>query len=45
MTRPADPLNMAFAFAAFNSFAVWLLGEITGNVSQVDRQWSFLPFL
>jgi steroid 5-alpha reductase family enzyme len=40
-----DPLHSATAFAGANSFLVWFLGEITGNVSQVDREWSFLPVM
>merc|ERR1711973_68531 len=27
------------------SLLVFLLGEVTGNVSSVDRLWSLLPFL
>lgn len=39
----ADPLHPALLFCAVMSFLVWLVGEATGNVSQVDRLWTFLP--
>ncbi|KDQ19277.1 hypothetical protein BOTBODRAFT_27857 [Botryobasidium botryosum FD-172 SS1] len=32
-------------FMIFNCFWSWALGEITGNVSQVDRVWTFLPVI
>lgn len=41
----ANPMQSALVLAGVLSAVVWLLGEITGNVSQVDRLWTFLPVL
>ncbi|KAI0671935.1 DUF1295-domain-containing protein [Trametes maxima] len=30
-------------FAFYNALAAWILSLVTGNVSQVDRVWTFLP--
>ena len=30
-------------FCLYNSLAAFVLGVVTGNVSQVDRVWTFLP--
>ncbi|RPD61025.1 DUF1295-domain-containing protein [Lentinus tigrinus ALCF2SS1-7] len=30
-------------FCLYNAAAAWVLGIVTGNVSQVDRVWTFLP--
>ncbi|GAA5823184.1 hypothetical protein JCM10212_003235 [Sporobolomyces blumeae] len=38
-----DPLHPALWFCGAVSIAVWILGELTGNVSQVDRLWTTLP--
>ncbi|GAA5826028.1 hypothetical protein JCM11251_000097 [Rhodosporidiobolus azoricus] len=38
-----DPLHPALAACAVWSALVWVLGEATGNVSQVDRLWTTLP--
>ncbi|KAJ1302949.1 hypothetical protein OPQ81_003243 [Rhizoctonia solani] len=46
--RPAglDPtLAFPVKFCIFNILWTFLAGEITGNVSQVDRVWTFLPVL
>ncbi|GAA6033137.1 hypothetical protein JCM8097_002963 [Rhodosporidiobolus ruineniae] len=40
-----DPLQPAVLFATVLSLVVFVLGEVTGNVSQVDRLWTFLPVL
>ncbi|GAC77499.1 predicted steroid reductase [Moesziomyces antarcticus T-34] len=41
----ADPLHSAIAFCGFVSFYVWLMERITGNASQVDGLWTFLPLI
>lgn len=41
----ANPLHPALLFATSVSVIVFLLGEITRNVSQVDRLWTFLPIV
>ncbi|GAA5911272.1 hypothetical protein JCM6882_004082 [Rhodosporidiobolus microsporus] len=38
-----DPLHPALVACAGWSALVWVLGEVTGNVSHVDRLWPFLP--
>ena len=30
-------------FCFYNAAVAWILGVVTGNVSQVDRVWTFLP--
>ncbi|KAK4335949.1 hypothetical protein RTBOTA2_004723 [Rhodotorula toruloides] len=40
-----DPLHPAILFCTGISVVVWLLGEVTGNVSQVDRLWTTLPLV
>ncbi|GAA5929218.1 uncharacterized protein JCM15063_004083 [Sporobolomyces koalae] len=40
-----NPLHPALLFCGAISMIVWLLGEITGNVSQVDRLWTTLPLI
>ncbi|BGP42437.1 hypothetical protein JCM10449v2_006442 [Rhodotorula kratochvilovae] len=40
-----DPLHPAIAFSIAASVLVWVLGELTGNVSQVDRLWTSLPLI
>ncbi|KAM0747204.1 DUF1295-domain-containing protein [Meredithblackwellia eburnea MCA 4105] len=40
-----EPMHPALLFATGMSVLVWLLGEVTGNVSQVDRLWTFLPLV
>ncbi|KAH7339122.1 DUF1295-domain-containing protein [Rhizoctonia solani] len=41
-----DPtLAFPVKFCIFNIIWTFLAGEITGNVSQVDRVWTFLPVL
>jgi steroid 5-alpha reductase family enzyme len=41
-----DPtLAFPVKFCLFNILWTFLAGEITGNVSQVDRVWTFLPVL
>ncbi|KPV74034.1 uncharacterized protein RHOBADRAFT_54602 [Rhodotorula graminis WP1] len=45
-TNPAtDPLHPAIAFSLVTSAVVFVLGELTGNVSQVDRLWTSLPLI
>lgn len=41
----ADPLHSALVVCAINVAWTGVMGELTGNVSQVDRVWSFLPVL
>ncbi|KAI5474575.1 integral membrane protein, DUF1295 family protein [Pseudohyphozyma bogoriensis] len=41
----ADPLHPSLLMATFLSALVWVLSEITGNCSQVDRLWTFLPLI
>lgn len=41
----ADPLHSALVVCAINVAWTGVMGELTGNVSQVDRAWSFLPVL
>ncbi|KAI0048941.1 DUF1295-domain-containing protein [Auriscalpium vulgare] len=36
-------LELPLAFCAFTSLATYVLSIITGNASQVDRLWTFLP--
>ncbi|KAG8969110.1 hypothetical protein FRC03_004425 [Tulasnella sp. 419] len=40
--RP-DVLDVPITFLTFNIIWTWLAAEITGNSSQVDRVWTFLP--
>ncbi|GAA6056630.1 hypothetical protein JCM3770_006365 [Rhodotorula araucariae] len=40
-----DPLHPAILFSLATSALVWVLGELTGNVSQVDRLWTALPLI
>ncbi|GAA5829032.1 hypothetical protein JCM3766R1_003911 [Sporobolomyces carnicolor] len=40
-----NPLHPALLFCGAISMIVWLLGEVTGNVSQVDRLWTTLPLV
>jgi steroid 5-alpha reductase family enzyme len=41
-----DPtLAFPVKFCLFNIAWTFLAGEITGNVSQVDRVWTFLPVI
>lgn len=39
----ADPLHSAVAICAFFSTLVYVTQQVTGNASQVDRLWTFLP--
>ncbi|KAG8694789.1 hypothetical protein FRC08_008258 [Ceratobasidium sp. 394] len=44
--RGIDPtLSAPVKFCLFNIAWTFLAGELTGNVSQVDRVWTFLPVL
>ncbi|GAA5961216.1 hypothetical protein JCM21900_006335 [Sporobolomyces salmonicolor] len=45
LDQGTDPLHPALLFCAGMSAIVWVLGEVTGNVSQVDRLWTFLPLI
>ncbi|ORY86725.1 hypothetical protein BCR35DRAFT_302454 [Leucosporidium creatinivorum] len=45
LSSTTDPLHPALAFCAGLSALVWVLGEVTGNVSQVDRLWAVLPLM
>ena len=36
-------LEIPLYFVGFNSLWTWVVSLITGNVSQVDRVWTFLP--
>ena len=36
-------LDWPAQFCVFTSLAAWIVSIITGNVSQVDRLWTFLP--
>lgn len=38
-------LEVPIYFLLFNIAWTWILAEITGNASQVDRVWTFLPFI
>ncbi|GAA5981267.1 hypothetical protein JCM5350_006081 [Sporobolomyces pararoseus] len=40
-----NPLHPALLFCGAISMIVWFLGEVTGNVSQVDRLWTTLPLV
>ncbi|GAA6007331.1 hypothetical protein JCM10207_001591 [Rhodosporidiobolus poonsookiae] len=40
-----DPLHPALLFCGAVSTLVWLLGEVTGNHSHVDRLWTSLPLI
>lgn len=40
-----DPLHPALLASIFFSVGVWIVSEITGNVSQVDRLWTTLPLM
>ncbi|BGP13409.1 hypothetical protein JCM10213v2_001328 [Rhodosporidiobolus nylandii] len=40
-----DPLHPAMLFCAVVTGGVWLVSEVTGNVSQVDRLWTTLPLV
>lgn len=39
----ADPLHSAISICAFFTAYVYVMQEITGNASQVDGLWTFLP--
>lgn len=39
-----DPLHPALLASIFFSVGVWIVSEITGNVSQVDRLWTVSRF-
>lgn len=39
----ADPLHPAICICAFFSTFVYVTQQVTGNASQVDRLWTFLP--
>ena len=41
----ADPLHAAIAFCGVVSVYVWIMEKITGNASQVDGLWTFLPLI
>ncbi|CDU22170.1 uncharacterized protein SPSC_00800 [Sporisorium scitamineum] len=41
----ADPFHSAMAFCALVSLYVWIMEKITGNASQVDGLWTFLPLI
>ncbi|SOV05520.1 uncharacterized protein UDID_07573 [Ustilago sp. UG-2017a] len=41
----AVPFHSAMAFCAFVSLYVWIMEKITGNASQVDGLWTFLPLI
>lgn len=41
----ADPFHSAIAFCGVVSFYVWIMEKITGNASQVDGLWTFLPLI
>lgn len=41
----ADPFHSAMAFCAVVSVYVWVMEKITGNASQVDGLWTFLPLI
>ncbi|GAA5852755.1 hypothetical protein JCM9279_003958 [Rhodotorula babjevae] len=45
-TNPStDPLHPAILFSLVTAAVVFVLGEVTGNVSQVDRLWTSLPLI
>ncbi|KAL7416000.1 hypothetical protein BDY24DRAFT_412918 [Mrakia frigida] len=41
----AQPIHSALLLCSWNVLWTWLAGEITGNVSQVDRVWTFVPLV
>ncbi|PWY96995.1 DUF1295-domain-containing protein [Testicularia cyperi] len=41
----SDPMHSAIAFCGVVSFYVWFMERITGNASQVDGLWTFLPLI
>lgn len=41
----ADPFHSAMFFCGVVSFYVWIMEKITGNASQVDGLWTFLPLI
>lgn len=44
--RGLDPtLAFPVKFCLFNILWTFVAGEVTGNVSQVDRVWTFLPVI
>ncbi|KAI8458709.1 hypothetical protein BY996DRAFT_4576857 [Phakopsora pachyrhizi] len=40
-----DPLESGITICLVISLVTWLLGEFTGDLSQVDRLWTILPVL
>jgi len=38
-----DPFNLTMGAAFYLSIFCWIVGEITGNASIVDRLWTFIP--
>ncbi|PWN47518.1 DUF1295-domain-containing protein [Violaceomyces palustris] len=43
--QQSDSFHVAITFCSFVSFYVWLMERITGNASQVDGLWTFLPVI
>jgi len=41
--QSTEPLQSGLAASFWISVVAWLLAEITGNASQIDRVWTFLP--
>lgn len=39
----ADPLHTAIVLCSISSAAVYIMQQLTGNASQVDRIWTFAP--
>ncbi|KAN0063980.1 hypothetical protein ACQY0O_003586 [Thecaphora frezii] len=43
--QDADPMHSAVAFCGVVTAYVWIMEKITGNASQVDGLWTFLPLI
>lgn len=43
--QDADPMHSAIAIVGVISFYVWFMEKLTGNASQVDGLWTFLPLI
>ncbi|GAA95981.1 uncharacterized protein L969DRAFT_610593 [Mixia osmundae IAM 14324] len=43
--KTQDPLTLSLVLCFWSSVVTWFLGEVTGNVSQVDRIWTFMPVI
>jgi len=43
--QSTEPLQSGLGASFWISVVAWLLAEITGNASQIDRVWTFLPVI